>query len=47
MAQKRTVEAEVALAALPNIPAVPDIVGIYGVGPIFWAADLLGLTPTG
>ncbi|MCP2624677.1 PE-PPE domain-containing protein [Mycolicibacterium smegmatis] len=47
LAQKRTVEAEVALAALPNIPAVPDIVGIYGVGPIFWAADLLGLTPTG
>jgi len=46
LAQKRTVEAEVALAALPQLPAVPDVVGIYGVGPVFWAAQLLNLTPT-
>ncbi|MHC9296621.1 PE-PPE domain-containing protein [Mycobacterium sp. LTG2003] len=46
LAHKRTVEAEVALAAAPQLPAVPDIVGLYGVGPIFWAAQLLGLTPT-
>lgn len=45
-AHKRTVEAEVALAAAPQLPEVPDIVGLYGVGPIFWAAQLLGLTPT-
>ncbi|MFN3006701.1 PE-PPE domain-containing protein [Mycolicibacterium wolinskyi] len=52
LAHKRTVEAEVALAALPEVPGlddllnVPDLVGIYGVGPVFWAAQLLGLTPT-
>lgn len=25
----------------------PDAVGLHGVGPIFWAADLLGITPEG
>ncbi|MGV0744855.1 PE-PPE domain-containing protein [Mycolicibacterium sp. XJ870] len=45
LAHKRALQAEVELAAAPQLPAVPDIVGIYGVGPIFWAAQLLGLTP--
>lgn len=47
LAQKRTVHADVDLsaAALPSLPKVPDLIGIYGVGPVFWAAQLLGLTP--
>jgi hypothetical protein len=36
-----TVVTEVELAALP------DIIGIYGVGPVFWTAQALGLTPDG
>ncbi|MDH6199139.1 hypothetical protein M2272_005807 [Mycobacterium frederiksbergense] len=45
-AHNRSADAEVALTASVNdLPDVPDIVGIYGVGPIFWAAQLLGLTP--
>ncbi|ULN46583.1 PE-PPE domain-containing protein [Mycolicibacterium goodii] len=54
LAHKRTVEAEVTLAAvpvLPDIPGVPDLSGIpklggaYAVGPVFWAAELLGIMP--
>ncbi|MGV9799754.1 PE-PPE domain-containing protein [Mycobacterium sp. NPDC003449] len=49
LAHKRSVQVEVELTAatpqLPQLPELPDIVGIYGVGPVFWAAQLLGLTP--
>ncbi|AKS32677.1 PE-PPE domain-containing protein [Mycolicibacterium goodii] len=54
MAHKRTVEAEVALAAAPDLPdipglpdlsAIPKLGGAYAVGPVFWAAQLLGITP--
>ncbi|ART72003.1 PE-PPE domain-containing protein [Mycobacterium dioxanotrophicus] len=45
LAEKRTVTAEVSLTAAPQLPSMPKIVGIYGVGPVFWAAELLGITP--
>lgn len=46
-AHDRSVQAEVELTAASNsdIGKIPDIVGIYGVGPIFWTAQLLGITP--
>lgn len=46
-AHNRGVQADVELTAaiVPSLPAVPDVVGIYGVGPVFWAAQILGLTP--
>ncbi|OBB90489.1 PE-PPE domain-containing protein [Mycolicibacterium peregrinum] len=46
-AHNRSVQAEVELTAASNsdIGKIPDIVGIYGVGPIFWTAQLLGITP--
>lgn len=46
-AHNRNVQADVELAAasVPGLPQVPDLIGIYGVGPVFWAAQLLGLTP--
>ncbi|MGA5543549.1 PE-PPE domain-containing protein [Mycobacterium sp. NPDC051198] len=42
-AHNRSVQAEVELTA--GVGQVPDIVGIYGVGPIFWTAQALGITP--
>jgi hypothetical protein len=56
LAHKRTMEAEVALAAVPGLPDIPgledlDLAGIpklggaYAVGPVFWAAELLGIMP--
>jgi len=57
LAHKRTMEAEVALTAsvpgLPNIPGledldlsgIPKLGGAYAVGPVFWAAELLGIMP--
>lgn len=46
-AHNRSVQAEVELTAAsnPDVGKIPDIVGIYGVGPIFWTAQLLGITP--
>lgn len=47
-AHNRTARADVELVAAASssdIGKIPDIVGIYGVGPIFWAAQLLGITP--
>ncbi|OBF40497.1 PE-PPE domain-containing protein [Mycolicibacterium peregrinum] len=45
-AHNRSVQADVELtAANSDIGKIPDIVGIYGVGPIFWTAQLLGITP--
>ncbi|BBX29511.1 ATPase AAA [Mycolicibacterium alvei] len=46
-AHNRSVQADIELTAatVPNLPQVPDLIGIYGVGPVFWAAQLLGLTP--
>jgi hypothetical protein len=45
-AHNRSVQADIELTALADdIPKVPDIVGLYGVGPIFWTAQLLGITP--
>lgn len=45
-AHNRSVQANVELTALADdIGKVPNIVGIYGVGPIFWTAQLLGITP--
>lgn len=46
-AHNRSVQAEVELAAAanPDIGKIPDIVGIYGVGPVFWTAQALGITP--
>ncbi|OBG84170.1 PE-PPE domain-containing protein [Mycobacterium sp. E802] len=41
-AHNRSVQADVELTAAIE---VPDVVGIYGVGPVFWAAQILGLTP--
>lgn len=42
-AHNRNVQADVELTA--GVGQVPDIVGIYGVGPIFWTAQALGITP--
>lgn len=46
-AHNRSVQADVELTAAsnPDVGKIPDIVGIYGVGPIFWTAQLLGITP--
>lgn len=46
-AHNRSVQADVELVAatVPSLPRVPNLIGIYGVGPVFWAAQLLGLTP--
>lgn len=46
-AHNRSVQAEIELtaAANPDIGKIPDIVGIYGVGPVFWTAQALGITP--
>ncbi|OCB51961.1 PE-PPE domain-containing protein [Mycobacterium vulneris] len=46
-AHNRSVQADIELtaASVPNLPQVPNLIGIYGVGPVFWAAQLLGLTP--
>lgn len=46
-AHNRSVQADVELtaASAPDIGKIPDIVGLYGVGPIFWTAQLLGITP--
>ena len=46
-AHNRNVQADVALTAASSsdIGKIPDIVGIYGVGPIFWTAQALGITP--
>lgn len=46
-AHNRSVQAEVELTAAsnPDVGKIPDIVGLYGVGPIFWTAQLLGITP--
>ncbi|ORV24543.1 PE-PPE domain-containing protein [Mycolicibacterium conceptionense] len=46
-AHNRSVQADVELTAAtnPDPGKIPDIVGIYGVGPIFWAAQALGITP--
>ena len=42
-AHNRNVQADVELTA--GVGQIPDIVGIYGVGPIFWTAQALGITP--
>lgn len=42
-AHNRSVQADVELVA--DAGQIPDIVGIYGVGPIFWTAQALGITP--
>ncbi|WP_454791837.1 PE-PPE domain-containing protein [Mycolicibacterium lutetiense] len=42
-AHNRSVQAEVELTA--DAGQIPDIVGLYGVGPIFWTAQALGITP--
>ncbi|MEW2478642.1 PE-PPE domain-containing protein [Mycobacterium sp. NPDC049093] len=42
-AHNRSVQTDVELTA--GVGQVPDIVGIYGVGPIFWTAQALGITP--
>ncbi|OBJ98758.1 PE-PPE domain-containing protein [Mycolicibacterium fortuitum] len=46
-AHNRSVQAEVELTAAsnPDVGKIPDIVGLYGVGPIFWTAQFLGITP--
>ncbi|WP_246584879.1 PE-PPE domain-containing protein [[Mycobacterium] fortunisiensis] len=45
-AHNRSAQADVELVALSDdIGKIPDIVGLYGVGPVFWTAQLLGLTP--
>lgn len=46
-AHNRNVQADVELTAASSndIGKIPDIVGIYGVGPIFWTAQALGITP--
>lgn len=46
-AHNRSVQADVELVAASanDIGKIPDIVGIYGVGPIFWTAQALGITP--
>ncbi|MEV0672684.1 PE-PPE domain-containing protein [Mycobacterium sp. NPDC050441] len=44
-AHNRSVQADVELTASSDIGKIPDIVGIYGVGPIFWTAQALGITP--
>ncbi|MGV0812048.1 PE-PPE domain-containing protein [Mycolicibacterium boenickei] len=42
-AHNRSVQTDVELAA--DAGQIPDIVGLYGVGPIFWTAQALGITP--
>lgn len=42
-AHNRSLHTEVALTA--DAGQIPDIVGLYGVGPIFWTAQILGITP--
>lgn len=42
-AHNRSLHTEVALTA--DAGRIPDIVGLYGVGPIFWTAQILGITP--
>lgn len=42
-AHNRSVQTEVELTA--DAGRIPDIVGLYGVGPIFWTAQALGITP--
>ncbi|MED5813741.1 PE-PPE domain-containing protein [Mycolicibacterium sp. 050232] len=46
-AHNRSAQADVELMAAsnPDVGKIPDIVGIYGVGPIFWTAQALGITP--
>ncbi|CRZ18541.1 PE-PPE domain-containing protein [Mycolicibacterium neworleansense] len=44
-AHNRSVQADVELTASSDIGKIPDIVGLYGVGPIFWTAQALGITP--
>ncbi|OCB07305.1 PE-PPE domain-containing protein [Mycolicibacterium porcinum] len=46
-AHNRNVQADIELTAAsnPDVGKIPDIVGIYGVGPIFWTAQALGITP--
>ncbi|CDO32146.1 PE-PPE domain-containing protein [Mycolicibacterium porcinum] len=46
-AHNRSVQADIELTAAsnPDVGKIPDIVGIYGVGPIFWTAQALGITP--
>ncbi|WP_231396048.1 PE-PPE domain-containing protein [Mycobacterium sp. URHD0025] len=46
-AHNRSAQADVELvaAASNDVGKIPDIVGIYGVGPIFWTAQALGITP--
>ncbi|MFV8049698.1 PE-PPE domain-containing protein [Mycobacterium sp. 48b] len=42
-AHNRAVQADVELVV--DAGQIPDIVGIYGVGPVFWTAQALGITP--
>lgn len=42
-AHNRSVQADVELVV--DAGQIPDIVGIYGVGPVFWTAQALGITP--
>lgn len=46
-AHNRSVQADIELTAAsnPDVGKIPDIVGIYGVGPVFWTAQALGITP--
>lgn len=46
-AHNRSAQADIELTAAsnPDVGKIPDIVGIYGVGPIFWTAQALGITP--
>ncbi|MDF3339140.1 PE-PPE domain-containing protein [Mycolicibacterium septicum] len=46
-AHNRSAQADVELTAASSsdIGKIPDIVGIYGVGPVFWVAQALGITP--
>lgn len=42
-AHNRSVQTDVELVV--DAGQIPDIVGIYGVGPVFWTAQALGITP--
>ncbi|OLO99505.1 PE-PPE domain-containing protein [Mycolicibacterium porcinum] len=42
-AHNRSVQTNVELVV--DAGQIPDIVGIYGVGPVFWTAQALGITP--
>lgn len=44
-AHNRSVQTDVELTASADVGRIPDIVGIYGVGPVFWTAQMLGITP--